>query len=425
MRYVSIIILLVLCLTFLLFTGCRINTVKPEPASGNLEKQEDINQSRNNSQNSSTGLVYETVIVDTGESVTVYPQQWATGDGTVENPWANDCIQKAYDFVPDGGTIFLKAGYYTLSDTITIAKKINLIGEGMNKSIIILDIAHDSGIRIVTDYCTLKGFTIDGDSQTDGEQYLSPIVLTDCDYALIKDIELKNGGYYGLNIYQVNHSLFENIYARDNYYEGMHPGSNTEGRNIYNTYRDIYVWDNGGDGFYDRGYSEGNNVIEECYNVYDNIQARGNGKSGIAIQYQKVATISNCYSTDNGWKGFDFATLSDSNISNCVATFNATTSEDAGILLSGSNLNLTNVIVLNNYSGFVLYDCTDVRFTSCQAYDDRETPLQDYGLKLGGTNTGISLLNCKLSPNSLGEIYNPAGVEVTVIIEKWFLLLSL
>ncbi|MHC2995781.1 MAG: hypothetical protein IBV53_09800, partial [Candidatus Atribacteria bacterium] len=51
--------------------GEDINTVTPETASGNLEN---------------------TVIVDTGESVTVYPQQWATGDGTVENPWANDCI---------------------------------------------------------------------------------------------------------------------------------------------------------------------------------------------------------------------------------------------------------------------------------------------------------------------------------------------
>jgi len=64
--------------------------------------------------------------------------------------------------------------------------------------------------------------------------------------------------------------------------------------------------------------------------------------------------------------------------------------------------------------------------TTCQSYDDRETPLQEYGLQLYGTNTGISLLNCKLSPNKDGEIYNPAGVALTVITEKReFLLLSL
>ena len=64
MRYIGIITLLVLCLTLLLFNGCMINTVKPEPASGNLENQEDINQSGNNSPNSWTGLIYETVISD-------------------------------------------------------------------------------------------------------------------------------------------------------------------------------------------------------------------------------------------------------------------------------------------------------------------------------------------------------------------------
>jgi hypothetical protein len=57
---------------------------------------------------------------------------------------------------------------------------------------------------------------------------------------------------------------------------------------------------------------------------------------------------------------------------------------------------------------------------------DRDTPLQLYGIELYGTNTGISLLNCKLTPNATGEIYNPAGAVLTVITEKReFLLLSL
>jgi len=39
MRYIGISILLVLCLTLLLFTGCMINTVTPEIDNGNLENQ--------------------------------------------------------------------------------------------------------------------------------------------------------------------------------------------------------------------------------------------------------------------------------------------------------------------------------------------------------------------------------------------------
>ena len=118
MKKIVIIILLVLCLTMLFFTGCKANTVKLELAGGNLENQEGFNQSSNNSQGISIGSFGEPVIADTEEPViaatdepgTVYPQKWATGTGTVSNPWANDCIKKAYDATPAGGTIFLKAG---------------------------------------------------------------------------------------------------------------------------------------------------------------------------------------------------------------------------------------------------------------------------------------------------------------------------
>jgi hypothetical protein len=77
-------------------------------------------------------------------------------------------------------------------------------------------------------------------------------------------------------------------------------------------------------------------------------------------------------------------------------------------------------------SGIKVTDSSGIKFTSCQSYDDRETPLQDYGIYLYGTNTGISLLNCKLTPNELGDIYNPYSVAIVVITEKReFLLMSL
>ena len=62
MRYIGIIILLVLCLTLLLITGCATNAGIPETTSGNLENQENTE---------------EPVIVDTEEPGTVYPQKWS------------------------------------------------------------------------------------------------------------------------------------------------------------------------------------------------------------------------------------------------------------------------------------------------------------------------------------------------------------
>lgn len=89
-----------------------------------------------------------------------------------------------------------------------------------------------------TDYVTLKGFTIDGDAQSDGVNR-SPVVVDGSDYVVLKDIEVKNAGYYGINLYQVNHCTVQNIYAHDNYRHGIHPGSDEAGKNKYNTYRDI------------------------------------------------------------------------------------------------------------------------------------------------------------------------------------------
>jgi hypothetical protein len=100
---------------------------------------------------------------------------------------------------------------------------------------------------------------------------------------------------------------------------------------------------------------------------------------------------------------------------------------NSGIYLSGvgDNVILSNVIVKNNNTsnvndvgGILIHDSSDIRFASCQSYDDRETPLQAWGIIIEGTNTGISLLNCKLTPNQYGNIYNPNGIIVKVITEK-------
>jgi len=397
MKYIDIIILLVLCLTLLLFTGCRINTVKPEPAD------------------SSTGPVEEPIIEeDTEATVTVYPQQWATGVGTVENPWANDCIKKALDFAPAGGTIFLKSGYYTLSNEVKINKAINIIGEGINKSIIVLDNAHANGIAVDADYCTLKGFTIDGDAQTDGELWLSCIAINNCDYVSLEDIKVKNAGYYGIDFFQNNHSLLQNIYAHDNYRHGIHPGADIAGRNIYNTYRDIYAWNNGNSGFKDRGI-EPPVPSEKCYNIFDNLQCWDNGEFGIMIAYQRDSVLSNSFASGNVGKGIYLVAVEDFNVQDCSTIL----SGEEGLYIGLSkNVNLANVVVKNNYTGLRIDNSSNIVFTACQSYDDRDTPLQAYGIELAGSNTNISLVNCKLMPNKEGEIYNPAGVVLTVIAEK-------
>jgi len=343
-----------------------INAAIPEPASGNLENQEDPEM--------------------------IYPQKWATGDGTVGDPWANSCIESAYTACPTDGTIYLRAGYYELAGVLTISKQINIIGEGINKTIIIT--ADDYGF--------------------------SPINIDGCDYIYLKDIESKNAHHSGINLWNVNHSTLQNIYAHDSDRNGVHPSGNGAGRNMYNTYQDIYAWDNGEFGFTDGGSSADPELQRN--NVYDNIQTWGNGHMGIVLVSMTGGSLINSSAHDNGNFGIYLEEVHDLTIENCSAYSNYNT----GIrLYKCDNINLSNVIAKNNnvsdtfYTAGVYIDSSSgIKFMSCQSYDDRDTPLQAYGIGLAGANTNISLVNCKLTPNKEGEIYNPAGVVLTVIIQK-------
>jgi len=435
MKYIGIIILLVLCLALLLLTGCvtntitpeidngnfgnqeDINTVTPEIVSGNLENQEGINQSSNNSQIVDTG---ESVIADTEDPEMVYPQQWATGDGTAENPWANGCIQSAYDTVPAGGTIYLKVGYYLLDNALAITKQVNIIGEGMDKTII--KTADADGFYINADYVSVQNLTIDGDAQTDGVEELCPIEIYNCDYALLENIEVKNAGWTGIAIYKVNNSSFQNIHAHDNYAIGLHPGTAAVGRNKNNTYRNIYAWDNGQSGFDEAGNK--GDLSQESNNVYDNLQCWNNGEQGIVISHQKGGVLSNSFASENGETGIYIFDVDDFDIYDCSGVLNGY----EGLYISNStNISLTNVIVKNNnntaeVSGIYVGHSDQIRFTSCQSYDDRDTPLQEYGIMIKNANASIvnyiELTDCKLMPNSIAAIYKGDAAGAVIVITE-------
>ena len=355
----------------------------------------------------------EPVIVDPGDPNTVYPQTWATGDGTASNPWANDCIRKAYDACPVGGTIFLEAGYYILSDKIDIRKKVNIIGEGRNKTIIITADAHGLHINGV-DYVTIKNMTIDGSAQATDGTYSACIAIGYSDYVVVENVEVKNAGCIGIDTNTCRYMLMQDIYAHDSVYShGIHSGTDISGYNAHNTYRNIYAWNNGESGFDDRG--DDAHPEEDTYNVYDNLHCWDNGTAGVSIFSQHNCIISNSSISGSGNKGLNLWHIEDFNIHDCYIELN----DEEGIFLRYSdNNNFTNVIVKNNsvdgaiYYGITVLDSNGTRFTSCQSYDDRNTPLQKYGLKTEGNVDYVSLVNCILLPNLYGAIANPAEAVI-------------
>jgi hypothetical protein len=357
----------------------------------------------------------EPVIEEPVETTGTVPQNWATGDGTESNPWANDCIKKAYDAVPVGGTIFLKAGYYELTTTVTISKQINLIGEGINKTIIIT--ANAIGFQVDADYCIIRNLTVDGDAQTDANSGMVCINSTQANYLLLENIEIKNAGYYGLNMNDPNYCTFKNIYGHDNYRHGVHAGANIADSNQHNTYDTIYCWDNGVDGFNEKGGYDSSN------STYNNIDCWNNGQFGIAITGVCNSSLTNSSSYNNGYRGMYITGVYDFIIESCLVHSNYR----SGIYLSGvgDNVNLSNVVSKNNSTSNTLNDAglllnddpTTIKLSFCQFYDDRDLPLQDNGIRTTGTTKYVEITNCKLIPNEISSICNHAEAEIVIIEE--------
>ena len=195
----------------------------------------------------------------------------------------------------------------------------------------------------------------------------------------------------------------------------MYPGSDDVGRNKYNTYRDIYAWNNGHSGFKDKGNKS--NHDEQCYNIFDGLNCWDNGYFGIVIGSQRCGVLSNSFASGNGENGIWLWHVGDFNVHDCSTTLSG--EEGLDIVLS-KNVNFTNVIVKNNnvsdtddISRIKIENSSGIKFTSCQSYDDRDTPIQEYGIKMIGAVDFIEIINCILTPNEKSSICNDAGAVIT------------
>ena len=338
----------------------------------------------------------------------IYPQDYATGDGSISNLWGNACIEKAYVSCPTGGTIYLRAGYYKLAGQLTVSKKVNVIGEGINKVFIITTTSSGIYLDVNSAYSTLKNITIDGDAQSLSDTGSSCIVVKYANHLLMENIKVKNAGTSGMSLIG-SYNTYNNIWAVDCYSHGIHPGGSTASANSYNLYKNIYITGTKTSNAFD---DNGND--DSSYNTYSYIVCWENAAKGIAIHGQVGGELTNSKSYDNTSSyGIDISHSVDFLITDCLAYGN----KGCGIYLNDNeNTNLSNTISKNNTgSGIYIEDCPYTKLSLCQSYDDRDTPTQEYGIRLYGTVGSIDIINCKLSPNKIGEIYNPNGVEIVII----------
>jgi len=401
--------------------GGSVTMVISETEEEDNESNETVNNANNedpeNNEESAPITVNtntpDPVILDPQDPNTIFPQTWGTGTGTEGDPWTG--LKSAVDGCPEGGTVYLRAGYYQLNKHIDRRETIRIIGEERETTIIRTGNNHAISIY-QADNVVIKNLTIDADAQSTGS-YIVALKLAESDYAILDNIEVKNAGWNGIDFFSNNHGLVQNIWLTGNGHHGIHPMTTDKiGTHMYNTFKNIYTWENEDQGFDDVGnekYPE-----EVLYNTYDNLHAWNNGGAGFTIFCQGGATITNCTAENNGIDGFRLWYLSDAAISDLFAEENG---EQGVYLRQNNNIDLTNIVAKNNgqsgtvYSGFYLQDATNIYFTDSVSNDDQTTMTQKYGLDIRGDSDNITLDNCTLLPNVSGDIYNPEGAIVNEI----------
>ncbi|WP_224447681.1 right-handed parallel beta-helix repeat-containing protein [Haloprofundus salilacus] len=222
-------------------------------------------------------------------------------------------------------------GNYALSEPVNLKRQtvLNLrdahLTAGGNHAVISVDGVSNAAV---------VGGVLDGSNQTDGEQYLGVLALNGADHVVVDGCEVRNGGYYGVNLYECNNCLLSGIRARDNYRHGIHPGSDTENRGYFNWLIQCITDNNGVDGINDRGTTVAG---ESLNNAFYNCLSRNNGRSGFilagGVESDRVTTqydVIGCRSFENESHGIQFT--------NCRASaVNVVTQSNghSGLLLEG------------------------------------------------------------------------------------------
>lgn len=329
----------------------------------------------------------------------IIPQDYATGSGTSGDPWAGDCIDDAITAASAGDTIYCRAGYYQLGGICSVSKAVNIIGEGIGKTIILGDAVEQGFLVSEVDHVTFKDFTLDGDDLTGTNPYCFQISTSD--YTVLENIEAKNAGKIGINIVNSNHCYLNNIYAHDNGEHGIHIGASVGNDSDYNVLENLYLYNNTGSGL--DAYSVAESAVYAEYNIYQNVMTWDNGQ-GIAIWGEKHSILNNASAYSNTTHGYYLFYLEDCQINNCISILNGS----SGATIYAQSVNFDNFTVKNNGTGIVAYASDELIFTNCQIYDDDAGTTQDYAFQFHEYESdaceGIRIDNCKITDNAEGTI---------------------
>lgn len=314
--------------TFLATTGTAIGALLGDRATLNHSQQTGIAADGRDSQN-----MYHPDVIIWEDDGTV---RSSGVNGENEGSDAAGVIQAALDSLPSDETFsrtVTMAGSMDISTSIRLPDRVAL--DLTSTTLRAAGDNHVLAIEGTTDALVVGG-VLDGEGQSDGEQYLGVIGTNKAERVTILGTDVQNGGYYGINLFDANDCLLWGVSSNENYRHGIHPGSTTDGWGRQNRIVHCTAANNGVDGINDRG-SEG--TASALHNQYLNCIARENGQNGFHLSdgstsdEDRIATyhLVGCQSIDNERRGFRVGSA-EASLVRPVADGN-----DIGVLIDGSN----------------------------------------------------------------------------------------
>jgi hypothetical protein len=395
-----------------------------------------------------TGAVLRSVQSKLRESVSV-KDFGAVGDGVTDDTAA---IQSCLSALPNGGDIYIPAGRYKITGTLTSnADGLSIVGAGpgatvLNKAFTTNNLFNLSGAKL-----RISNMLIDSSlTHTSGILFN----FTTPSGNIWVDNIFTNKCFNIINFLYATQTFVSNCLFNNFINDGIRYNAGVGGIGIISNVRmgldaatnvgtGLYI--EGGDTFHIsnvdvtsayypiRFFPPSGALLVNifCVNVTADGVNRTNGGSGWTINGTSSSAILrriklvNCWGGINFLNGFDLSGVDDVQLSNCIAISN----QRNGIYITGSpnasNVKISNCTItgnsLNNsgvYSGIYVENYTDnflISNNSCKQ-NQGTSNTQEYGIKIVGTNhTNYIISNNDLTVNLTGGLLDQGGATVKQI----------
>ncbi|MFA5772656.1 MAG: right-handed parallel beta-helix repeat-containing protein [Thermoplasmata archaeon] len=300
-------------------------------------------------------------------------------------------VQAAVNASSAGDTVYVYNGTY--NEKVTISKRINLVGESNQNTIIQGTDASDStGVYVTANYVNISNLKIDN--------FAYGIYLyTGSNNNIVTSNIVSDCSYYGILLSTSNNNtITSNTVSRCNHFGIYLAYAYTSSNNIIsNTVSDCGTVLNCGSGILLSGSSNNNiisNTVSNCEshgiwiysvsNSYIVSNTISNSDNGICLEHGSTNnnivsnTVSNC---DNGTSLY-------SSSNNIIVSNTISNSGSCGIYISGSNNNITgNTVANSNNYGVYLYSSSNNNMTSNNIYSNKQWGLYQYS---GTDNTAYN-----------------------------------